>query len=230
MHLFLGAITWYLIVICNMPIYQLSKDLIFPPVSEAEDGIVAVGGDLRPERLILAYRSGIFPWFNEDDPIIWWSPDPRFVLFPEKLYLSKTTQRIFRNHSFTVTFNQDFEGVINHCKHVPREGQEGTWITKEMKAAYVRLHELGHAKSVEVWQEERLVGGMYGIQLGNVFSGESMFSLVSNASKIALITFIQNFAQQGGQLFDCQIHSDHMEAMGAENISRDEYLRILRPI
>lgn len=213
-----------------MPIYQLSKDLVFPPVDGAEEGIVAVGGDLSPDRLMLAYRSGIFPWFNEDEPIIWWSPDPRFVLFPDKLYLSKTTQRILRNHNYKITFNQNFVGVINHCKTVPREGQAGTWITKEMKAAYIRLHELGHAKSVEVWENDRLVGGIYGVDLGKVFSGESMFSLVSNASKIALITFLQNFAQTGGQLFDCQIHSDHMEVMGAENISREEYLRILRPI
>lgn len=210
-----------------MPIYQLNKELGFPPVSEAEEGIVAVGGDLSPERLMLAYRSGIFPWFNEDDPIIWWSPDPRFVLFPQKLYLSKTTQRIFRNHTFEISYNQDFAGVINHCKHVPRDGQDGTWITKEMKAAYVRLHELGHAKSIEVWEQGRLVGGMYGINLGNVFSGESMFSLVSNASKIALITFIRDFQNSGGQLFDCQVHSEHLAGFGAEEIPREGYLKFL---
>jgi leucyl/phenylalanyl-tRNA--protein transferase len=176
---------------------------------------------------MLAYRSGIFPWYNPEEPIIWWSPDPRFVLFPDKLYLSKTTQRIFRNHTFEVTYNKNFSGVIEHCKHVPREGQDGPWITKEMKAAYIRLHELGHAKSIEVWQEGRLVGGMYGIDLGNVFSGESMFSLVSNASKIALISFIQDFSQRGGKLFDCQVHSEHLASFGAEEIPRADYLTYL---
>ncbi|WP_421763054.1 leucyl/phenylalanyl-tRNA--protein transferase [Ekhidna sp.] len=210
-----------------MPIYQLTDDIIFPPVDGAEDGIVAVGGDLLPERLLLAYKLGIFPWYSEDEPIIWWSPDPRFVLFPERLHISKSMRRVINSDVLKVTFNQDFEGVIAACKKMPREGQQGTWITDEMELAYIRLHELGHAQSIEVWKENELVGGMYGVDLGSVFCGESMFSTVSNASKLALITFIKKFKQDGGKLFDCQVHSEHMVTMGAEEISRKEYLTFL---
>lgn len=211
-----------------MPIYRLTDDLIFPPVDGAEDGIVAVGGDLLPERMMIAYRSGIFPWYSEGEPIIWWSPDPRFVLFPKKLHISKSMRRVLNKGELRVTLNDDFEQVIAHCKKVPRQGQEGTWITDEMELAYIRLHELGYAKSVEVWKEDELVGGMYGVDLGNVFCGESMFSNVSNASKVALICFIQDFAKRGGKLFDCQVHSDHMVTMGAEEISREEFLEFLK--
>ena len=207
-----------------MPIYRLIDELIFPPVSGAEDGIVAVGGDLSPERLILAYRQGIFPWFNEEEPIVWWSPDPRFVLFPEKLHVPKSMNRVLNQKVFRVTYNEDFEGVITHCKKTPRKGQQGTWITEEMKAAYIQLHQLGHAKSVEVWKEDELVGGMYGVDLGGIFCGESMFSKVSNASKVALITFMQKFEKEGGRLFDCQVHSDHLVTLGAEEIPREEFM------
>ncbi|MEP1033711.1 leucyl/phenylalanyl-tRNA--protein transferase [Ekhidna sp.] len=210
-----------------MPIYRLTDDLIFPPVQGAEDGIVAVGGDLLPERLMIAYHSGIFPWYSEGEPIIWWSPDPRFVLFPDLLHISKSMRRVLNSDELKVTFNQDFEGVIAQCKKVPREGQKGTWITDEMQLAYIRLYELGHAKSVEVWKGEALVGGMYGVDMGKVFCGESMFSLVSNASKLALIRFIQEFQKEGGQLFDCQVHSEHLVSMGAENIDRTEFLKYL---
>lgn len=210
-----------------MPIYQLTDDLIFPPVEGAEDGIVAIGGDLLPERLMIAYQSGIFPWFSESEPIIWWSPDPRFVLFPDRLHISKSMKRVLNSDELTVTFNQNFEGVIAQCKKVPREGQQGTWITDEMQLAYIRLHELGHAKSVEVWKGKDLVGGMYGVDLGNVFCGESMFSLVSNASKLALIRFIQKFQADGGQLFDCQVYSEHLVSLGAGNIDRKEFLNYL---
>lgn len=210
-----------------MPIYRLTDDLIFPPVEGAEDGIVAIGGDLLPERLMVAYHSGIFPWYSEGDPIIWWSPDPRFVLFPERLHISKSMRRVMNSKELKVTFNQDFEQVIANCKKVPREGQEGTWITEEMQLAYIRLHDLGHAKSVEVWKHDELVGGMYGVDLGKVFCGESMFSLVSNASKLALIRFMQKFQSDGGELFDCQVHSEHMLSMGAENIQREKFLTYL---
>ena len=210
-----------------MPIYQLTDDLIFPPVDGAEDGIVAVGGDLLPERLIIAYQSGIFPWYSNGDPIIWWSPDPRFVLFPEKLHISRSMKRVINDNELEVTFNQAFEKVISECKQIPRHGQQGTWITDEMELAYIRLHDMGIAESVEVWKGEELVGGMYGVRTGNVFSGESMFSKESNASKLALIRFIQKFQKEGGQLFDCQVHSKHMETMGAEEVSREEFLKYL---
>lgn len=211
-----------------MPIYQLTDDLIFPPVEGAEDGIVAVGGDLLPERLILAYQSGIFPWYSKGEPIIWWSPDPRFVLFPDHLHVSKSMKRVLNNETIKVTFNQDFEHVISECKKIPRLGQQGTWITDEMELAYIRLHDMGVAESVEVWKDTVLVGGMYGVRVGKVFSGESMFSKASNASKLALIHFIRKFQTDGGKLFDCQVHSDHMETMGAEEISRKSYLEYLR--
>lgn len=210
-----------------MPIYQLTDDIIFPPVEGAEDGIVAVGGDLLPERLILAYQSGIFPWYSKGEPIIWWSPDPRFVLFPQKLHVSRSMERVLKNNEFKVTFNQAFEQVINMCKQMPRPGQQGTWITDEMELAYIRLHDMGIAESVEVWKRDDLVGGMYGVRTGSVFSGESMFSMVNNASKVALIYFIRKFRKDAGHLFDCQVHSNHMETMGAENIGRKEFLRYL---
>ncbi len=193
----------------------------------AEDGIVAVGGDLLPERLMIAYHSGIFPWFSEGEPIIWWSPDPRFVLFPERLHISKSMRRVLNGDELRVTFNQNFEAVISECKGIPRDGQEGTWITDEMQLAYIRLHELGHAQSVEVWKDDELVGGMYGVDLGTVFCGESMFSKVSNASKLALIRFIQQFQKDGGKLFDCQVHSEHLVSLGAEEIDRKEFLTYL---
>lgn len=211
-----------------MPIYRLTDDLIFPPVDGAEDGIVAVGGDLLPERLMIAYHSGIFPWYSDGEPIIWWSPDPRFVLFPERLHISKSMRRVLNSDELKVTFNQDFEAVISQCKKVPREGQQGTWITDEMQLAYIRLHELGYAKSVEVWKGDELVGGMYGVDLGNVFCGESMFSTKTNASKLALIKFIQKFQGDGGKLFDCQVHSEHMVSMGAEEIERETFLTYLK--
>ncbi len=210
-----------------MPIYQLTDDLIFPPIEGAEDGIVAVGGDLTPERLMLAYRSGIFPWFNEGQPIIWWSPAPRFVLYPEQLHISRSMKRVLNKGEFHVSFNRDFEKVIMHCKRIPRHGQDGTWITDEMELAYIRLHELGHAHSIEVWKNNELVGGMYGVMIGKVFSGESMFSKVANASKIALIHFIDEYAKKGLKLLDCQVYSDHMASMGGEEISRKQFLNFL---
>ncbi|MEQ9405760.1 MAG: leucyl/phenylalanyl-tRNA--protein transferase [Cyclobacteriaceae bacterium] len=211
-----------------MPTYQLTKDLHFPPVSEAdEDGLIAIGGDLSPDRLMLAYRSGIFPWYNDDEPIMWYSPNPRFVLLPDKLYVSRSMRSVLKKEEFTVTFNQDFEGVIDRCKQTPRSGQVGTWITDEMREAYLRMHELEYATSVEVWKENELVGGMYGINLGSVFCGESMFSTASNASKTGLILFIQRFKEEGGQIYDCQAYTDHMASMGAELIDRNDFLKYL---
>ncbi|QRM90958.1 leucyl/phenylalanyl-tRNA--protein transferase [Lacinutrix sp. WUR7] len=207
--------------------YVLDQNIIFPDVQEADDeGLLAIGGDLSVERLLLAYKTGIFPWFNEGDPVLWWSPDPRFVLFPEKLKVSKSMKQVLKKSDFTVTVNQDFMGVIKACSLAKREGQSGTWITDAMVQAYIKLHELGYAKSVEVWQEEELVAGLYGLDLNNgVFCGESMFTNVSNASKVAFITFIQN---TNYKLIDCQVYTSHLESLGAEDISRDDFLSFLK--
>ncbi|WP_417619510.1 leucyl/phenylalanyl-tRNA--protein transferase [Oceanihabitans sediminis] len=204
----------------------LNKSIRFPSVEEAdEQGLLAIGGDLRLDRLLLAYKSGIFPWFEEGQPILWWSPDPRIVLFPEKLKVSKSMKQVLRNKDFVITVNKDFVGVIEACSKVKRTGQAGTWITDSMIQAYVKLHALGYAKSVEVWQEEELVGGLYGIDLNNgVFCGESMFTKVSNASKAAFITFVQN---TNYSLIDCQVYTNHLESLGAEDISREAFLKYL---
>lgn len=209
--------------------YFLLKELFFPDVSEADEhGILAVGGDLSPERLMLAYRSGIFPWFDDDEPILWWSPPERMVLFPDELVVSKSMRSILRKELFTVTFNKDFRAVISNCSTVKRDGQRGTWITNDMIEAYVKLHELGFAKSVEVWQNNELVGGLYGIDLGHIFCGESMFSKVSNASKVAFITLVQNLQIRKYKLIDCQVHNDHLESLGAREIDRAEFIDILK--
>lgn len=209
--------------------YFLLKELFFPDVSEADkEGILAVGGDLSPERLMLAYRSGIFPWFDSDEPILWWSPPQRMVLFPDELVVSKSMRSILRKELFTVTFNKDFRAVISNCSHISRNGQRGTWITDEMIDAYVKLHELGYAKSVEVWRGNELVGGLYGIDLGNVFCGESMFSKVSNASKVAFITLVQNLKSRKYALIDCQVHNDHLESLGAREIEREDFIKIIK--
>jgi len=210
-----------------MPIYQLSDKIVFPPVSGAEDGIVAVGGDLSLERLELAYKSGIFPWYSDDEPIIWWSPDPRFVLFPDELKISKSMKSILNSSDFSFTINKNFEQVIENCKKIRRTGQDDTWITDEMKSAYINLHKKGLATSVEVWQNNTLVGGLYGINLGDVFCGESMFSKVSNASKFGFINFVKQFETNGGKLIDGKVHTDHLESLGAKNISRDQFLKFL---
>ena len=207
--------------------YFLLKELFFPDVTEADrDGILAVGGDLSPERLLLAYQSGIFPWFDSDDPILWWAPHQRMVLFPDELVVSKSMRSILRKEIFTVTFNKDFRGVISNCSQIRKNGQRGTWITSEMIEAYVKLHELGFAKSVEVWQNNELVGGLYGIDLGHVFCGESMFSKVSNASKVAFITLVENLKIRKYKLIDCQVHNDHLESLGAREIDRAEFMKI----
>ena len=209
--------------------YHLSKNLFFPPVSEANaDGILAIGGDLSPERLQLAYSSGIFPWFEEDQPIIWWSPNPRMVLFLEDLVVSKSMRNILNRNIFKVTLNQDFRAVIAHCQQVKRDGQTGTWITNDMIEAYCKLHELGIAKSVEVWQDDQLVGGLYGVDLGHIFCGESMFSLVSSASKVAFIALVNHLEINNYCLLDCQVYNDHLASLGCVEIEREDFMSILK--
>lgn len=206
-------------------IFRLDNKIIFPPPHLAEeDGLLAVGGDLSSERLLLAYRSGIFPWYSDDTPILWYSPHERFVLYPRNVKISKSMKQIFRAGKFTITEDKAFAEVIRACAMTDRPEQDGTWITSEMQEAYIRLHLLGHAHSVEVWQEGKLVGGLYGIAADWVFCGESMFSRASNASKAALIWLCQN---KGYRLIDCQIYSEHLESMGAEMISREEYMQML---
>lgn len=208
--------------------YMLSEDLYFPPVTESSvDGILAFGGDLSPERLMLAYRSGVFPWFESGDPIIWWAPDPRMVLFPEDFKVSKSMRNILNRNIFTVTFNQNFEEVIINCKTVKRHGQYGTWISKDMVKAYCKLHELGFAKSVEVWQNDELVGGLYGVDLGHVFCGESMFSKVSNASKVAFISLVNDLKSKHYKLLDCQVYNEHLESLGCYEIEREDFMAVL---
>ena len=209
--------------------YFLSKELYFPPVSEASsEGILAVGGDLSSERLLLAYRNGIFPWFEEDEPILWWSPPQRMVVDPNEYKTAKSLRNILNRKIFEVTFNKNFSEVIKHCQTIKRKGQKGTWITDSMYEAYLKLHNLGIAKSVEVWQQDKLVGGLYGVDLGKVFCGESMFSLVPNASKVAFVSLIEKLKQENFLLLDCQVHNNHLEKLGAFEITRENYLKILK--
>lgn len=208
--------------------YFLTRELYFPSVEYASpDGLLAVGGDLSPERLMLAYRNGIFPWFEDDEPILWWSPPQRMVLYFDELKVSKSMRNILNRNIFTVTFNTAFRDVIMNCRNVEREGQQGTWITNEMLEAYCRLHSLGIARSFEVWHEGELVGGLYGIDLGHVFCGESMFSKVPNASKVAFITLARQLQKENYKLLDCQVHNDHLESLGAREIDRKEFVDIV---
>ena len=194
----------------------------FPNPSLADpDGLLAVGGNLEPETLLSAYQQGIFPWFDEDTPILWWSPDPRAILEFENLYISKRLARTIRTNKFQVTFNQDFDAVVKGCTYRP---EEGTWITPEVANAYGEFHRRGHAHSVEVWQQGVLVGGLYGVAIGGLFAGESMFSTVSDASKIALVALVSRLKEKGYQLFDLQIINEHTSMMGATEIPRDDYL------
>jgi leucyl/phenylalanyl-tRNA--protein transferase len=210
-----------------MSIFALNEDIIFPPVHLAEEsGILAVGGDLSPERLIEAYRRGIFPWYSDDDPIIWWSPNPRFVLFPDDLQVSKTMRQVLRRNIFRITCDRDFRAVIQGCRE-PRKRERGTWITDEMLEAYVRLHELGIAHSVEAWQDGELAGGLYGLSLGRCFFGESMLTRTDNASKAAFITLTKKLMELQFVIIDCQVYTAHLESLGAVHIGREEYLDIL---
>ena len=204
--------------------YLLTEKIEFPSVSQAStEGLLAYGGDLSTERLILAYSKGIFPWFEEREPILWWSPDPRFVLVPNELKVSKSLKRTIQNNEFQITTNKSFREVIIACAKFKRKGQNGTWITSAMIDAYCNLHNLGFAKSVEVWQDNILVGGLYGVDLNNgVFCGESMFSTVSNASKVGFATFINNSSYK---LFDCQVYTKHLESLGAKYISRNMFIK-----
>jgi leucyl/phenylalanyl-tRNA--protein transferase len=207
-------------------VFRLLNDtLIFPDPALADpDGLLAIGGDLSEDRLILAYQSGIFPWFSEGDPILWYAPHERCVIFPERIKISKSMHKILKTDAFEVTVNKNFKAVISACAQVPRVGQDGTWITTAMQEAYIKLHQKGFAHSVEVWFRKELVGGLYGITINHVFCGESMFSTMSNASKLALIYLA---GQVNYKLIDCQLPNDHLMSLGAEMIERNEYLKIL---
>ena len=209
--------------------YFLTPELYFPPASETSpEGIIAVGGDLSPERLLLAYQNGIFPWYNNDEPKLWWCPEERMVLFFENLRITKSMRNVLNRNEFQITFNTAFRDVISNCQQSPRKGQDGTWISDEIIEAYCKLHELGHAKSIEVWQNEELVGGLYGIDLGDVFCGESMFSKVPNASKVAFIHLAKQLENANYKVLDCQVHNHHLESLGCIEIDRDEFLAILK--
>ncbi len=210
--------------------YQLTQDLVFPhPKLSDEHGLLAFGGDLSSERLLLAYRNGIFPWFDESSPILWWSPDPRMVLFPSDLRISKSMKTHFNQKRFRVTYNKAFPNVIDACAGIERKGQQGTWITKSMRKAYIELYDRGVAKSVEVWSGNELVGGLYGVLLKDqkIFCGESMFARKTDASKYGFIVFVRKLADRGIKLIDCQIHTKHLESLGAREIPRELFLKYL---
>jgi len=213
-----------------MSLFVLNNEIAFPPVDHAEpDGLLAIGGDLSTERLLLAYQKGIFPWY-EGDYILWWCPDPRFVLFPGELKVSSSMKSVLKKNKFGFTINKAFPEVIGYCKKIKRHDQDGTWITDEVEKAYNRLHELGYAHSAETWYNGRLVGGLYGIRLGKIFFGESMFSTENNASKYAFIKYIDQLKKEGTQLIDCQVYTSHLESLGARMISRKEFTNRLRQL
>jgi len=215
-------------MIPQMPIYRLTKDLIFPPPGNAEpDGLLAVGGDLSSDRLLLAYQSGIFPWYGEGLPILWWSPDPRLVLAPGDFHVSRRLARTIKQGRFKITFDVAFSAVILACATVPRRGQDGTWITPAMRRAYIRLHRLGYAHSVESWLDGNLVGGIYGVSLGKCFFGESMFSYESNASKAAMAALVERLKQWDFRMLDAQVTTRHLLSLGAREISRKVFLKQL---
>jgi leucyl/phenylalanyl-tRNA--protein transferase len=209
--------------------YFLSKEIYFPPVDETSyEGVLAIGGDLSIDRLLLAYRNGIFPWFNEDEPILWWAPPERMVVVPSLYKVSKSIRNLLNQNKFRVTFNQNFSDVIFGCQQIDRSGQDGTWLSDDFIESYTKLHDMGIAKSVEVWQNDELVGGLYGVDLGHIFCGESMFSKVPNASKIAFVTLIKQLNEKGYKLLDCQVHNDHLEKLGAFEISRETFMKVLK--
>lgn len=211
-----------------MPVFQLSDKIVFPDPNLAEpDGLLAIGGDLSQERLLLAYSNGIFPWFSDGYPILWWSPNPRMVLIPKEFKRHKNLRRLVNKKYFSVTFNKNFEGVINSCAGVSRENQDGTWITDIMKQAYIALHHSGYAHSVEVWENDNLVGGLYGVLMGKVFFGESMFYKVSNASKVALWYLVDRLLDIGIELIDVQQETEHLKSLGARLIDRESFLNLL---
>lgn len=211
-----------------MPLHALTSTLWFPPVTDAlEDGLLAMGGDVSVERLLLAYKNGIFPWYDDTVPL-WWSPDPRFVLIPEELKVSKSMQQIIKKKTFTFKVNTDFSQVIQYCQLLNRKGQDGTWITEELKESFIELHRLGHAHSAEAWMNHELVGGLYGIKIGPFFFGESMFSKVSNASKFAFIHWVRQLQEEGIILIDCQVYTEHLESLGAKMIPREDFIQLLK--
>jgi leucyl/phenylalanyl-tRNA--protein transferase len=211
--------------------YQLSSSLYFPdPEMALSDGLLAIGGDLSSERLLLAYRSGIFPWYDDAQPILWWSPDPRMVLIPESFKVSKSLRRTIKSQKFKITINQAFSEVINNCSSISRNGQRGTWITEEMEEAYISLNKLGHAMSIEVWENDVLVGGLYGVNLPEkkIFCGESMFSKVNDASKVAFFNLVSLLKEKNYKLIDCQLYTPHLESLGAVEITRKDFLKLLK--
>jgi leucyl/phenylalanyl-tRNA--protein transferase len=211
-----------------MSLIALNETLQFPPPEMAdEDGLLAIGGDLSQARLLHAYRNGIFPWY-ENKYILWWCPDPRFVLFPAELKISSSMKQLLKKHAFEFSVNTDFNGVIGQCKAISRPGQNGTWITEEMRNAYNDLHHAGYAHSAEVWYNGELVGGLYGIRLGKMFYGESMFSRHSNASKYAFIKYVELLKSEGVELIDCQVYTSHLESLGARMISRPKFLNLVK--
>ena len=212
-----------------MPVYLLSDDLIFPaPQLAPQEGLLAVGGDLSPERLLLAYQMGIFPWYSQDEPIMWWSPDPRLVLYPAELRITKSLQKTLKKGLFKLTMDQAFEAVINACAQSRTGADEGTWIVDEIITAYCSLHEAGLAHSVEAWQDDKLVGGLYGVSLGRCFYGESMFTHISNASKVAFVALVEHLRALEFDLIDCQITTAHLIRFGAREISRARFLDELK--
>ena len=211
-----------------MPVYQIPHELIFPdPELAEEDGLLGVGGDLSPERLLLAYANGIFPWFSKGEPIMWWSPNPRCVLRPEKLKISTSLRQALKKGDYEVRFDTCFEEVIRQCSASKRKGQRGTWITREMQEAYIRLFELGFAHSTEVFMDGKLAGGLYGVSIGGTYSGESMFHLRPEASKIALYHLVERLKERGYPLIDCQVTNQHLLSLGAEEMPRKEFLKQL---
>ncbi len=212
-----------------MPLVYFSEpDFRFPPLHTADDeGLLVIGGRVTPERVLEAYPKGIFPWYSDDIPL-WWSPDPRFVLFPAELHISRSMQKVLKKRSFEFNTNRAFSAVIDACATAPRNGQDGTWITPEMQEVYTELHRRGVAHSAETWQDGKLVGGMYGIRIGNVFFGESMFSNVTNASKFAFTHYVQQLTKEGLALLDCQVYTPHVESLGARLIQRETFVEILR--
>lgn len=211
-----------------MALHVLNDKIWFPPADEAlSDGLLAIGGDLQVERLLLAYKTGIFPWYDGDLPL-WWHPNPRFVLLPDDLKVSKSMKTLLHQRKFKFTINQAFEQVIENCKKIERKNQDGTWINEDVKNAYTQLHQLGYAHSAEAWLNGELVGGLYGIKIGKVFFGESMFAKQSNASKYAFIKYVQQLQQEGIKLIDCQVYTEHLESLGAKMIMREQFMQLLK--
>ena len=210
-----------------MPIYLLDERIIFPAIENTEEGILAIGGDLSPERLLVAYQNGIFPWYNEDDPIIWHAPEERFILLLDELHISKSMRRVLNSNKFTYTVDTNFSFVIQQCAQVERKNEDGTWITEEMIDAYINLHQIGFAHSVEVWQDDKIVGGLYGVSLGKCFFAESMFNTATNASKFAIIKLVELLKQKDFHFIDAQVYTKHVETLGAKNITRNNFMQML---